>query len=104
MTKVKQQKEILEQLKDGHTILTPRRAEEICEVFQIRPSKRLIKNHDVGRGGWSNARDPTHAKGVWDLKLLYYIARKKGIDSTNEFVGRGSQAQAVAEKIAATLQ
>lgn len=91
----------LKSLESGHTILTEEYAKEVCEAFGVPFSKRLNKQQYDSSHGISNKSGDAEQglRGVWDLDLLYYLAKKLGVDVKNDFHGYGFQAEYIVNEI-----
>ena len=88
-------------MKSGHVILTEDYAKEVCEAFNVPFNKKLNKRqYDFSHGVFNKVGNIEQGlNGVWDLDLLYYLAKKLGVDAKNDFHGYGSQAEFIADEI-----
>ena len=98
---MKTKAEYLKDLEGGHAIISEEYAKEVCEAFNVPFSKKLSKKqYDSHHGVFYNSGEMEEGlKGVWDLDLLYYIAKKLGVETQNNFHGYGFQAEFIADEI-----
>ena len=102
-------KEALDVLSDGHTIIVPGYAEEICEVVGVPFDRKALVRpwHSDPPGtlkGLTMTPEQEGAEGVYTLALSRYVAEKLGvIAQAGSFIGRGFQARAYATVIARKL-
>ena len=102
-------KEAVGVLSDGHTILTPEYAEEVCQAVGVPfERKALVQRwHSDSPGtlkGLTMKPDREGSEGVYSLTLSGYVAEKLGVaHEAGTFIGRGYQASAYARAIARKL-
>ena len=102
-------KEAMTVLSDGHAIVTPEYAEDVCQAVGVPfERKALVQRHYSDPPGTLKGltMKPEHegSEGVYSLTLSGYVAKKLGVaDEAGTFIGRGFQAQAYARAIARKL-
>lgn len=92
--------EYLKSLEGGHSIVTEQYAEEVCKAFDV-PYDKKLSHKQLGTTNWQTGEKDV--SGVWDLSLLYHIADKMKIETTNSLMGKGFQAEFVADRIRQSL-
>lgn len=104
---IKQTKEAIADGKivgDGHTIFNPDFYAPHFSVEQLRKAK-LIHTHESDTSDHKSTIFGTDGnpieklEGIYNLYFLYWLCGALGIDSNNDYNGRGSQAQELAQRI-----
>ena len=104
-----EQKEALELLSDGHTIVAPERAEEVCRLAGVAFDRAKLvqrwRSDPPGTAkGLQMAPGQENTEGVYSLTLGYYLAEQLQLGTPGgAFNGRGFQARANADAIAVKL-
>jgi hypothetical protein len=89
---------------DGHTIFNPPHFSE----DELRKAK-LIHTYKSDKSDHKSTifdkdgKPMEKLKGVYNLTFLYWLCGQLGVDSNNDFNGRGSQADALASRIRKAL-
>ena len=91
-------------ISDGHLIISPEKAQEVCLFFKVPFVEYLVHKWKSDKPGTFKGltMEPSfeNADGVYTLNLSSYIADKLGVkEKAGVFYGRGSQAQAYAKEI-----
>jgi hypothetical protein len=99
----------LEILSDGHTIISVKKAKEVCEFVKVPFSETLVKKFKSDPLGISKGltMNPKYENtdGVYTLSLSCYVAEQLDVDKkAGSYLGRGSQARAYAEEIKKVLE
>jgi len=99
--------EAIEAISDGHSILEPKYAYQVCKALGVEFSRHLLEHF---YSDWSDYKgvhmDPgmEGEVGVSSLALSKYVAEKLGVaDKARKYFGRGSQARAYAEQVRLAL-
>jgi hypothetical protein len=93
---------------DGHTIFNPSfyaphfSEDELRKAKLIHTYKSDTTNHKSTIFG-KDGKPMEKLKGVYNLTFLYWLCGQLGVDSNNDFNGRGSQADALASRIRKAL-
>jgi hypothetical protein len=93
---------------DGHTIFNPSfyaphfSEDELRKAKLIHTYKSDASSHKSTIFG-KDGKPMEKLKGVYNLTFLYWLCGQLGIDSNNDFNGRGSQADALASRIRKAL-
>jgi hypothetical protein len=93
---------------DGHTIFNPSfyaphfSEDELRKAKLIHTYKSDTTNHKSTIFG-KDGKPMEKLKGVYNLTFLYWLCGQLGVDSNNDFNGRGSQADALARRIRKAL-
>ena len=101
-------KEALEVIRDGHAIIMPEYAREVCKALGVElPGGMITRWRSDKPGtlkGLTMANGQENAEGVYTLDLSYYVAKALGCTYLPyRFTGRGRQARANAEAVAEKL-
>lgn len=99
----------MDYLEDGHTIITPSCAREVCSALGVPFDEHLVRRRYSDTSG-----DPKGltmkagmegSEGVYTLHLSYHVVKELGIEPAPgaDFIGRGFQAQANAGAVARKL-
>lgn len=89
---------------DGHTIFNPSfyaphfSEDELRKAKLIQTYKSDKSDHKSTIFG-TDGKPMAKLKGVYNLEFLYWLCGALGINSHNDFNGRGSQADALASRI-----
>jgi hypothetical protein len=93
---------------DGHTIFNPSfyaphfSEDELRKAKLIHTYKSDTTNHKSTIFG-KDGKPMEKLKGVYNLTFLYWLCGQLGVDSNNDFNGRGSQADVLASRIRKAL-
>ena len=89
---------------DGHTIFDPSYYAPHFSEDELRKAK-LIQTYKSDTSDHkstifdNDGKPMTKLKGVYNLEFLYWLCGALGINSHNDYNGRGSQAQELARRI-----
>ena len=89
---------------DGHTIFDPSYYAPHFSEDELRKAK-LIQTYKSDKSDpkstifGTDGKPMTKLKGVYNLEFLYWLCGALGINSHNDYTGRGSQAQELARRI-----
>lgn len=102
-------KATLEILSDGHTIISVKKAKEVCKFVNVPFSDTIVqrfKSDPPGTfKGLTMKPEYENADGVDTLSLSCYVAEQLNVrDKARSCFGRGSQARAYAEEIKKVLK
>ena len=102
--------EALEVIGNGHAIISPEGAEEVCKALGVPFDRAKLVQRWKSDASPSNYKGLTMAKGyensegVYTLTLSYYVAGVLGLGEPGaSMMGRGSQARLNAEAVANKL-
>jgi hypothetical protein len=93
---------------DGHTIFNPSFYAPHFSEDELRKAK-LIHTYKSDKSDHKSTifdkdgKPMEKLKGVYNLTFLYWLCGQLGVDSNNDFNGRGSQADALASRIRKAL-
>jgi len=102
-------KDALEILSDGHTIISVKRAKEVCMFVNVPFSNTIVQRFKSDPSGTFKGLtmrpEYENAEGVDTLSLSHYVAKQLDVDGkAGGFIGRGFQARAYAEEIKKVLE
>ena len=100
--------EALIAIADGHTVYSPEYANQVCDALGVKHARvRRFKSDPPGtHKGLMMAEGKENTLGVYSLDLAYHVAGQLGLtgEDYGDFFGRGRQARAIAQAVAAKLQ
>lgn len=102
-------KAALETLSDGHTVISVKKAKEVCKFVKVPFSDTIVQRFKSDPPGTFKGltMKPEHenTEGVYTLDLSCYVAEQLNVkDKARSCFGRGSQARAYAEEIEKVLK